>query len=145
MLTVITGPPCSGKSTYVTQHAQPGDITIDYDTLACALGAPTQHEYPHHVREVTFAARDAAIRQAIIQHQQGARVWIIDTQPGKTRRRQYHIARAHIIALTATRDELHARAAACGRPARIHALIDHLTGMGTGETVHAVISTSRAW
>ncbi len=34
---VITGPPAAGKSTWVREHAKPGDITIDYDTLAAAL------------------------------------------------------------------------------------------------------------
>lgn len=106
MLTVVTGPPCSGKTTYVTQHAQPGDITIDFDSLAVALGAPATHDYPSHIREVTFAARNAAISAAIGQHHCGATVWIIDTAPGKARSRQYQDAGAHVVALTASAGEL---------------------------------------
>lgn len=34
MLTVITGAPCSGKSTYLGQHARPDDIVIDFDAIA---------------------------------------------------------------------------------------------------------------
>jgi hypothetical protein len=146
VLTVVTGPPCAGKTTYITEHAQPGDITIDYDTLACALGAPATHDYPRHVREVTFTARDAAIKAAITEHQHGARVWIIDTAPGKARQRQYDSAGAHMVALTATADVLHARADACGRPAHIHALIDQVLDAGTGSVSETVpITTSRAW
>jgi predicted kinase len=31
MLTVVTGPPCAGKTTYVRNNAKPGDIIIDFD------------------------------------------------------------------------------------------------------------------
>lgn len=30
---LIAGPPCSGKTTYVQDHAQPGDIVLDQDEL----------------------------------------------------------------------------------------------------------------
>ncbi|WP_417585107.1 HNH endonuclease [Pelagibacterium sp.] len=33
-LTIVCGPPCAGKTTYVEQNAKPGDITIDLDALA---------------------------------------------------------------------------------------------------------------
>lgn len=67
MLYLITGPPASGKSTWVKQHAKPGDITIDYDALANALtpsdGKP--HKHTQHVKAVTKAARQAAIDTAV--------------------------------------------------------------------------------
>lgn len=66
-LYLVTGPPASGKSTWVREHAQHGDITIDYDALASALtpagGAP--HDHPVHVKAVTKAARQAAIDTAL--------------------------------------------------------------------------------
>lgn len=34
---VVCGPPGSGKTTYVEQHRQPGDLTWDYDYIAAAL------------------------------------------------------------------------------------------------------------
>lgn len=34
VITVVTGPPCSGKSTYVRTHARPGDIIVDFDAIA---------------------------------------------------------------------------------------------------------------
>lgn len=64
---LVLGPPASGKSTWVREHAQPGDITIDYDAIANVLtpsnGKPHKHE--PHVKAVTKAARQAAIDVAL--------------------------------------------------------------------------------
>lgn len=124
MLTVVTGPPCSGKTTHVHQRAQPGDIVVDYDQLAQALGSPHSHDHPHDVAAVTRAARDAAVKAALAAHRRGATVWIIDTDPPTARRRTYHRAGATLITLTADRAELHRRAHQAGRPRRWHAVID---------------------
>lgn len=39
---VVTGPPCSGKSTYVDEHANRGDLVIDLDRIAYAVGYPAE-------------------------------------------------------------------------------------------------------
>jgi predicted kinase len=122
VLTVVTGPPCSGKTTHVRAHAQPGDIVIDYDQMAQALGSPTTHDHPSAVAYVTRAARQAAIRAALGCHRRGARVWIIDTEPSPGRRRQYAEAGAEVVTLLAPAEELHRRAA--DRPQAWHAAID---------------------
>ncbi len=65
-LTIVTGPPAAGKSTWVAQHAKAGDIVIDYDRLANALtvGADT-HDHTDPVRSVALEARAAAITRAL--------------------------------------------------------------------------------
>lgn len=46
MLTVVTGPPCGGKTTYVEEQRQPGDLVLDLDALAHSMGYPsTQVEW----------------------------------------------------------------------------------------------------
>src|SRR5690606_407861 len=60
VLYVVTGPPASGKSTWVRAHAKPGDVVVDYDILAGALsGAPSgnPHDHPEPIRTVAFKAR----------------------------------------------------------------------------------------
>jgi hypothetical protein len=123
VLTVVTGPPCSGKSTYAKERHQPGEILIDFDTLARALGSPTPHDHPDPVRWVTIAARRAAINSAIIQHQRGATVWIVHTRISPQELKRYHEAGAEIVTLDVDRAELHARADR-ERPGRWHQLID---------------------
>ncbi len=123
MLTVVTGPPCSGKSTYAREHHRPGEILIDFDTLAQALGSPTPHDHPDPVRWVTIAARRAAINSAIIQHERGATVWVVHTRISEQEMRRYVQAGAEIVTLEVDQAELHQRAAS-QRPERWHRLID---------------------
>jgi predicted kinase len=124
MLTVITGAPCSGKSTYARQHATPGDIIIDFDTLAQAFGSPVSHGHDHPVWKVTAEARDAAIQAAIGQHRAGASVWVIDSKPAQDKRDHYARHGALFVDLAAPPQELHRRAAQAGRPPRWHTQID---------------------
>ena len=74
------------------------------------------------IRTITRAARRAAIAAAIGCHQQGARVWIIDGSPPRSRRQAYHVAGAQWVRLMASPAELHRRATA-ERPERWHDLI----------------------
>lgn len=122
MLTVVMGAPCSGKSTYVREHAAPGDIVIDFDVLAQALGSPDPHDHPKHIRMVAIDMRRTAIASAIQQHLGGATVWIVDINPGE-RMPAYRRAGAVFVTMEASREELHRRASA-ERPERWHSLID---------------------
>lgn len=129
MLTVITGPPCSGKSTEAMRRhrdAGRGSILIDYDLIAQALGSTDPHNHPDPVRWVTIAARRAAIDAAIRQHQAGATVWIVQTRISATDTQRYRAAGAQIITLAEDQAELHRRATA-ERPADWHRLIDQWT------------------
>lgn len=77
---VVTGPPAAGKTTFVAEHREPGDIAIDLDHIANTLaGMPADnHEHSDVVLAVARAARRAAIDAAT---KQDARVWIIHTKP----------------------------------------------------------------
>lgn len=93
MITVVTGPPCSGKSTFVDENAKSGDIIIDMDVLALALTTPDVEPYGYSsfVREVAIAARSAAVKRAL-QVAQGERylgVWVIHTDPSPNERSVY--------------------------------------------------------
>ncbi len=124
MLTVITGPPCSGKSTLARKRHRPGGILIDFDALAQALGSPRPHDHPDPVRWVAIHARRAAIEQAIEQHRRGARVIVIQSTLSRADLIRYRAAEAEIVTLTVEPAELHRRADADGRPTRWHDLID---------------------
>lgn len=52
-VTLVTGPPCSGKTTLVEHHAKPGDLIVCFDRLARRAGSSNRHR---HTREQRAAA-----------------------------------------------------------------------------------------
>ena len=148
MLVIVTGPPCAGKTTYVSEHAQPGDIIIDFDAMAAAFGAPgRQHEYSAAMRDITQYARGAAIKMAIGWHRRGARVWITECEPPPARWQQYAQAGARHVPLAAGPAEIHRRIDA-GRPASYHAIADDMLrrAAATARARQPAESvTTRAW
>ena len=72
---VVTGPPCGGKSTYVREHAEAGDLIIDFDDLVEAFGGK-RYEADGLIREAAVQARRSAIEVACVSE---GTTWIIDT------------------------------------------------------------------
>lgn len=63
MIYVVTGPPCGGKSTYVTGSMRPGAVRVDFDLIAQALGGTESHDPA--ISDSVFAAA-AAARRAVV-------------------------------------------------------------------------------
>lgn len=61
---MVVGAPASGKTTYVADHARPGDITLDFDALARCLGATASHDFDPWVNRVAAGAWNGAYRAA---------------------------------------------------------------------------------
>lgn len=101
MLTVITGPPCGGKTTHVRDHAEPGDVVLDLDAIAHAMG------YPHE--QITWGDDHAAVRaarmargnvlHALLSGKLECTAWVIDTDPDGGMRAQYRRAGARIVTI----------------------------------------------
>lgn len=101
MIHVVTGHICSGKSTYVKSQAKRGDVVIDYDRIALALGPEDtpQHDYPEAIRALAAFVRQAAIDDAMSLAKRGrlANVWIIHAYPSDSELMKYRRAGARII------------------------------------------------
>ncbi len=109
-LFLVVGPPAAGKTTWMRQHARPGDITIDYDAIAAALtpGGGDLNSTPRHVQAVTRAARQAAIDTAInlaTDHD----VYVIHAMPSAALLARYQAAGARIVTIDPGRDVVLAR------------------------------------
>jgi 5-methylcytosine-specific restriction endonuclease McrA len=124
MLIVVMGPPCSGKSTWISERAKPTDIVIDFDKLAMALSGPRPEDHDHSpiVDAVTKAARKAAI-EAAWRHVDKTDVYLIHSNPGRHELAGYEGRGAQIVLLDPGREVVRARCAKA-RPRRIFAVID---------------------
>jgi predicted kinase len=124
MLTVVIGPPASGKSTWVLDRAKPGDIVIDFDRLAEALtgrgGDP--HDHSAAVTAVTRAARTAAIESALKQAKT-THVYLIHSSPGQQRMAEYLALGAEVVTIDPGRDVVRERCKT-ERPQRMFTVID---------------------
>jgi hypothetical protein len=120
-ITVVAGAPASGKTTYVNQHKQPGDLVIDLDALAVALGSEVTHGHNDRLLPFTFAARDAVLdrisRPNDINH-----VWIIRTAPTNRERRDWW--QANVVVMETPPAVAKQRATEAHRPPHWHQLID---------------------
>ena len=95
-ITVVAGPPCSGKTTYVEQNKGPADLVIDLDALAYALGAPSTHERHPALLPFIFEARDAVLKRMMKPHDI-PHVWVIRTAPKNKERREWWQANVIVI------------------------------------------------
>ena len=114
MIHIISGPPCAGKSTYVKENAKDGDLRIDYDLIAQALGAMNSHAAEGTIKKAAFDAREGAIQTALKNPE--AESWIIHTTPSEEHIKLYEEAGADFIALDPGYDVCMERARQDERP-----------------------------
>ncbi|NUP19864.1 MAG: AAA family ATPase [Streptomyces sp.] len=118
MLYVITGPPASGKTTWINAHAKASDIVIDLDRITLALtgpGAPQWSQDRVHVR-IAQRARSAAIDEALKLLDE-VDVYLIHTMPSPKARARYRRLDAQIITVDPGEDIVRERVAAMRSPA----------------------------
>jgi hypothetical protein len=109
-VTVVAGPPCAGKNTYITTHAQPGDVVVDFDAIMTELTASPSHEHDPRMTKHVHTIRDQRIRDLLSSGQRG---WIINSGPKRYSRHQY---RTNVVLLLPDIDTCLTRARA-ERPA----------------------------
>ncbi|MFE6482407.1 AAA family ATPase [Streptomyces sp. NPDC057757] len=105
MLYVVTGPPASGKSSWIDAHATARDIVIDLDRITQALtgpGAPAWNQDPLQLR-VAHRARYAAMDEAFTLRDK-LDVYVIHTMPSAKARAKYKRLDARIITVDPGRD-----------------------------------------
>jgi predicted kinase len=146
MLYVITGPPASGKSTWIAGHARPGDIVIDLDRIALALTTPGADGWAHTAAllKVAHRARYAAIDEAC-QHLDTTDVYLIHSMPSPKATAKYKRLRARIVVVDPGRSVTERRVRDMRQPALLGVVTrwyDHYRP-ARGATVTA--QASREW
>jgi 5-methylcytosine-specific restriction protein A len=86
LLTLVAGPPCAGKNTYIRDQAGRDDVVVDFDVIMSDLtGGPT-HEHDEKLRRRAHAIRDRQIAELLASNERG---WIISSAPRVADRHQY--------------------------------------------------------
>ena len=114
MIHIVSGPPCAGKSTFVAENMKDGDLRVDYDLIAQALGAKNSHAAEGHIKQAAFDAREGAIKTALKNPESES--WIIHTSPSEEHMKLYEEAGADFIRLDPGFDECMNRARQDERP-----------------------------
>lgn len=63
-LTIVCGPPCAGKTTYVRQHADANDLVIDLDEIVAGLRP--SHRHWSGTRDPDLLNRSIRVRNALL-------------------------------------------------------------------------------
>ena len=96
MIHVICGAPCAGKTTYVKEHAKKGEIIVDADRIAEAIGSGTEHNASGECWDAALKLRESLIEYA---KSSSGESWIIHTKPNKRQIEEYKRIGADIVVL----------------------------------------------
>lgn len=103
-VTLVSGPPGSGKTTYVNERRKSGDVVIDVDKLFMSIGGEPAHHRPKGVLPFVLAARNA-IEARLTEPSRVRHVWVIKGAPRKAARESWARRGAEIVVLAVPADE----------------------------------------
>jgi predicted kinase len=134
---LVVGAPCAGKTTYVEQNALPGDLIIDWDSLAMDAGSSVAHDHAPQYRSAATAARKE-LEQRVASGD--LRAWVIRTLPNPADRPSLmrRLNATELVEIDPGLDVCLARARAAGRPADLDAVILKWYGLKYGARNYGV-------
>lgn len=111
-LTVVAGPPCAGKTTYVRQHRAPTDLVLDLDDLAASLTGGDGYNQQKLAQPFAVTARNAVLDHYLTRPGNASHLWLIRSAPRLQERHEYDWAGAAIVLLMPEMSTLLSRARA---------------------------------
>lgn len=106
---LITGASCSGKTSWVKERIQEGDIVVDIDDIWQMVSGQARYNKPNAVKPIVFRIRDEL--KGLIQRGTGTwrNAYIIESLPSKQDREReadkYKAFNVEIITLDTTKEE----------------------------------------
>lgn len=74
----VYGAPCSGKSTFVRENMQRGDLVLDIDRLWSALSGQPEYIKPNELKPIIFNARNAIMDSIKTRAGSWQNAWVIE-------------------------------------------------------------------
>lgn len=85
---IVYGSPGSGKTTYVKQHKEYGDLVVDLDYIKKAISLEANKETPDNLLNVAKDIRETIYRLIEDNKVDAKNIWIVSTLPYKAEREQ---------------------------------------------------------
>lgn len=85
---IVHGSPLSGKTTWVKENAEVGDLIYDFDDIYQVLSGQPRYVRPSSIKPIVFAVRDTVLDQIKMRSGQWENAWIIMTEPLWTQRKR---------------------------------------------------------
>lgn len=137
-IVLVAGPPAAGKTTWVQEHARPGDLIVDYDAIATSLGA-NPHQRGDALHPAINAARNAILRSLRQGSTGAATAYILSANPEAEQRFPHH----ELVLIDPGQDTAIRNARAAGRPSDYIAAI--LDWYRRRQSVNEPTAPSRDW
>lgn len=103
---IVCGPPLSGKSSYVIEHMERGDIVVDMDKLYEAVSFLDKYDKPDNLKYNVFSIRNHIIDNIRTRYGGFRTAWIVGGYPNKVEREKLASdLGAQIILIKATKEE----------------------------------------
>uniref|UniRef100_UPI0026034017 HNH endonuclease n=1 Tax=Clostridium sp. TaxID=1506 RepID=UPI0026034017 len=111
---IVYGPPMCGKSSYVIEHMEVGDIVVDMDKLYEAVSFMPSYNKPENLKYNVFAIRNSIIDNIKTRYGGFRTAWIIGGYPNKVEREKLALdLGAKLIYLETDRDTCISRLSSC--------------------------------
>lgn len=78
---VVYGSPCSGKSTFVRDNMEYGDIVIDIDSIWQSASNMNRYEKPNRLKQNVFGIRNHMIDMVRMRYGNWLNAWVIGGYP----------------------------------------------------------------
>lgn len=74
---IVYGPPMSGKTSFVVENMQPGDLVVDIDRLSQAISLQQLYDKPEGLKYIVFGLRNLLIDNIKTRYGSWNSAWII--------------------------------------------------------------------
>ncbi|NWK11330.1 HNH endonuclease [Clostridium cadaveris] len=111
---IVYGPPMSGKSSYVIEHMEKGDMVVDMDKIYSAVSFLEPYNKPENLKYNVFSIRNHIIDMIKVRYGGFRTAWVIGGYANKFEREKLaQDLGAQLIYIAATQDECMKRLNSC--------------------------------